>query len=50
MTTEAYEDSLSPMECHYTVNGAWLRSDTQLLDDLQSFATFRRSPYSADTI
>ena len=31
---QAYEDSLSLMECHYTVNGAWLRSDTQLLDDL----------------
>lgn len=32
--SQAYEDSLSLMECHYIVNGAWLRSDTQLLDDL----------------
>jgi proline iminopeptidase len=29
-----YEESLSLMECHYMVNGAWLRSDTQLIDDL----------------
>ena len=31
---QAYEESLSLTECHYTVNGAWLRPESQLLDDL----------------
>jgi len=31
---QAYEEHLSLIECHYTVNRAWLRTDTQLLDDL----------------
>lgn len=31
---QAYEDGLALLECHYMVNDAWLRSDTELLDGL----------------
>jgi len=31
---QEYADVLSLMECHYTRNRCWLKSDTQLLDDM----------------
>ena len=31
---EAYSNVLARMECHYMRNRAWLKSDTQLLDDV----------------
>ncbi len=35
---EAFADAFARIECHYFVHGAWLRSDTQLLDDVSKIA------------
>ena len=38
MGGEAFADAFARIECHYFVHGAWLRSDTQLLDDVSKIA------------
>lgn len=38
MGTGPYADAFARIECHYFVHGAFLRSDTQLLDDVDRIA------------
>lgn len=38
MSGEEFADAFARIECHYFVNGGWLRTDTQLLDDVPKIA------------
>jgi proline iminopeptidase len=38
MGGETFADAFARIECHYFVHGAWLRNETQLLDDASKIA------------
>jgi proline iminopeptidase len=38
MSGEEFADAFARIECHYFVNGGWLRTDTQLLEDVPKIA------------
>lgn len=38
MGGDTFADAFARIECHYFVHGAWLRTDTQLLDDVSKIA------------